>query len=221
MSRQTDPHSSDRPIFTDLASLYAALAEDDASPPTTASAAFSDRLVPGEGSPHALVLLVGEQPGDQEDIRQRPFVGPAGQVLDACLEEAGVPRGETFLTNAVKRFKFVRRGKRRLHQTPTAGDIAHYRWWLTEEIRLVGPRLVVSLGATALHALTGKRQSLGPLRGRAMAWQDRLLLPTVHPSFLLRLPDASARAIERARFVEDLRAARQAVSRGPLSEGAG
>lgn len=211
MSRQTHPHSSDRPIFTDLASLYAALAEDDVPPPTAAPAVFSDRLVAGEGSPQAPILLVGEQPGDQEDIQQRPFVGPAGQVLDAGLQEAGLPRGETFLTNAVKHFKFVQRGKRRLHQTPTAGDIAHYRWWWSEEIRLVGPRLVVSLGATALHALTGKRQSLGPLRGRAVPWQDRLLLPTVHPSFLLRLPDASARAIERARFVDDLRAAREAL----------
>ncbi|MDF2639613.1 MAG: hypothetical protein K0R64_2597 [Novosphingobium lindaniclasticum] len=210
MGRQTDSDSSDRPIFTDLASLYAALAEEDVPPPVP-SGAFSERLVPGEGPPQAPILLVGEQPGDQEDIEQRPFVGPAGRVLDACLEEAELQRGQTFLTNAVKRFKFVPRGKRRLHQTPTAGDIAHYRWWLGEEIRLVGPRLVVSLGATALHALTGKRQSLGPLRGQAMAWQDRRLLPTVHPSFLLRLPDASARAVERARFVEDLRTAREAL----------
>lgn len=186
--------------FPDLASLYAALQDEDAPP----SAGFSDRLVTGEGSPNATLMLVGEQPGDQEDMQGRPFVGPAGQMLDACLQEAGLERRALFLTNAVKRFKFAQRGKRRLHQTPTAGDIAHYRWWLAEEVHLVNPRLVVALGATALHALSGRRQALAPVRGAALPWKERTLLPTIHPSFLLRLPDEQGRRIERERFVREL-----------------
>lgn len=188
------------PRFDDLDSLYAALCEEEEPP----SPGFSDRIVLGEGPLRAPLMLVGEQPGDQEDELGHPFVGPAGQLLDRCLEEAGIARDETFLTNAVKRFKFAQRGKRRLHQTPTAGDIAHYRWWLREEIRLVDPAVVVSLGATALHALSGRKQALGPVRGTAIDWDGRALLPTVHPSFLLRLPDAQARKIEHEKFVRDL-----------------
>lgn len=188
------------PRFDDLDSLYAALCEHDTPP----SPGFSDRIILGEGPLRAPLMLIGEQPGDQEDELGHPFVGPAGQLLDQCLEEAGIARDRTFLTNAVKRFKFAQRGKRRLHQTPTAGDVAHYRWWLREEIRLVGPAVVVSLGATALHALSGRKQALGPVRGTAVDWDGRALLPTVHPSFLLRLPDAQARKIEREKFVRDL-----------------
>jgi len=145
-----------------------------------------------------------EQPGDEEDFAGRPFVGPAGQLLDRCLQEAGLSRQASFVTNAVKRFKFVHRGKRRLHQTPTAGDIAHYRWWLAEEIRLVAPAVVVTLGASALQALSGRRQALGPIRGTALTWDDRVVVPTVHPSYLLRMPDAQARRLEQARFVREL-----------------
>lgn len=194
--------------FASLAALYAALAREDAPP----SPDFSDHVVPGEGAPHAPLMLVGEQPGDQEDQLGRPFVGPAGQLLDHCLSDAGIDRERTFLTNAVKRFKFTPRGKRRLHSKPTAGDIQHYRWWLAEEVRLVDPRVVVALGATALHALTGKRQPIGPLRGAVQPWQDRRLLVTVHPSFLLRLPDRRTRASERRAFVGDLRHAAEAAS---------
>ena len=189
--------------FADLAALYAALARDDVPP----SPDFSDHVVPGEGPPHASLMLVGEQPGDQEDRLRRPFVGPAGQLLDHCMVEAGIDRDRAFLTNAVKRFKFTPRGKRRLHSKPTAGDIQHYRWWLSEDIRLVAPATVVALGATALHALTGKRQAIGPLRGVARPWEGRRLLVTVHPSFLLRLPDQRTRAAEREAFVGDLRRA--------------
>ncbi len=186
--------------FASLDALYAALSRDDVPP----SPDFSERLVMGEGPVDARVLLVGEQPGDVEDEQGRPFVGPAGQMLDRCLGEAGGNRSRLFLTNAVKRFKFAPRGKRRIHQTPTAGDVAHYRWWLEREIALVNPAVVVSLGATALLALTAQRHRLAAVRGTPTAWQGRTLLATVHPSFLLRLPDAQAKAIERAKFVSDL-----------------
>ncbi|MFT3965572.1 MAG: UdgX family uracil-DNA binding protein [Sphingobium sp.] len=186
--------------FASLSALNEALRREDVPP----SPHFSDHVVPGEGPAHASLMLVGEQPGDQEDRQGRPFVGPAGQLLDQCLEEAGLDRAQAYLTNAVKRFKFMPRGKRRLHSTPTAGDITHYRWWLKEEIRLVDPAIVVALGSTALQALSGRKQALGPLRGSLEEWGGRRILVTVHPSFLLRLPDEQARLIERARFVRDL-----------------
>lgn len=192
--------------FPSLTALYDALRAEDVPP----SPDFSDHIVIGEGPSDARILLVGEQPGDQEDREGRPFVGPAGQSLDQCLDAAGLDRGRSFLTNAVKRFKFTPRGKRRLHATPTAGDVTHYRWWLREEIRLVDPAIVIALGATALHALTGRKQALGPLRGSLEPWEGRRLLVTVHPSFLLRLPDEQAREIERARFVRELHKAAEA-----------
>ena len=114
------------------------------------------RAVLGEGPVGAAIAFVGEQPGDQEDLAGRPFVGPAGQLLDRALAEAGIDREETYVTNAVKHFKYVQRGKRRLHQRPTAGEVGHYRWWLKRELDFVGPRLVVALGATAVLALAGK-----------------------------------------------------------------
>lgn len=194
--------------FPSLAALYAALKREDEPP----SAGFSDVIVPGEGPVGAGLMFVGEQPGDQEDLAGRPFVGPAGQLLDESLERAGIDRRDVFMTNAVKRFKFAPRGKRRMHQTPNAGDIAHYRWWLAEEIRLVRPKLVVALGATALQALTGRKQALAPIRGTIMPGQDgHDLLVTVHPSFLLRLPDEQGRRIEREKFVRDLAVARAAA----------
>ncbi len=194
-----DPDPTE-PRFASLDALYAALRRDDVPP----SPGFSDRIVVGEGPADARIMLVGEQPGDVEDEEDRPFVGPAGQMLDRCLAEAGGDRSRLFLTNAVKRFKFSPRGKRRVHQTPTAGDVAHYRWWLEREIALVNPAVVVSLGATALLALTARRHKLAAVRGTPTAWQGRTLLATVHPSFLLRLPDEQARTIERAKFVTDL-----------------
>ncbi len=193
----------DKRPFASLDELYAALRRDDQPP----SFEFSDQLVCGEGASNARMVLVGEQPGDQEDLAGRPFVGPAGQLFDQCLAAAGIAREDTFVTNAVKRFKFTLRGKRRLHATPSAGDITHYRWWLNEEIRLVDPVVVVALGSTAVHALTGKKQPLAPLRGAPRAWNNRLLQVTVHPSFLLRLPDEQAREIERTKFIQDLKLA--------------
>ncbi len=186
--------------FANLDALYAALKQTDTAP----APEFSDTIVPGEGPRNARILFVGEQPGDQEDRTGRPFVGPAGQLLRSSLKEAGIDEQRVFFTNAVKRFKFVPRGKRRLHQTPTTSDIKHYRWWLAEELRIVDPVVVVALGATALHGLTGKRQALGPLRDTLMPWNGRQVLATIHPSFLLRLPDEQAREIERGRFLRAL-----------------
>lgn len=199
------PARADRPAagFATLDALYAALAAQDVPP----SPGFSDRVVFGEGPVGARLMLVGEQPGEKEDEVGRPFVGPAGQLLDRCLGEAGIDRSRLYLANAVKRFKSVPRGKRRLHQSPSAGDVAHYRWWLGEEIRLVDPAVVVALGATAVHALTGRRQALSPLRGPPLPLDGRALVVTIHPSFLLRLLDAQGQAIERARFVRELAAA--------------
>lgn len=187
--------------FGSLDELYEAMREDAGAPREH----YSPKFVPGEGPAGAPVMLVGEQPGDEEDKAGLPFVGPAGRLLDRALDEAGLDRRRLFLTNAVKRFKFVQRGKRRLHQTPTSGEIAHYRWWLMQEVMLVAPQVVVSLGASALRALTGKAQTISRVRGQTMPLsQERLLLPTVHPSFLLRLRDESGRKIEYAKFVSDL-----------------
>jgi DNA polymerase len=167
----------------------------------------------GEGPIGAPLLFVGEQPGDEEDIAGRAFVGPAGRLFDRAAAEAGLDRKAAYVTNAVKHFKFTPTGRRRLHQSPDAGDIAHYRPFLRREIDLVGPRLVVSLGATALRALTGKAMAITKVRGEVIRTEDGLrLYPTVHPSYLLRLPDAEAKAREYARFVEDLRAVQRLVN---------
>ena len=189
--------------FDNLGMLYRALAQNDVAPST----GFSDRIVPGEGPVHARVMLIGEQPGDQEDLTGHPFVGPAGRLLDECLREAGIVRGDAFVTNAVKRFKFVQRGKRRLHQRPKTDEIMHYRWWLAEEIRLVDPPTVVTLGAVALQAVTGKRTTLASARGKHQELEGRRLIATVHLSYLLRIPDAGFKATERKRLIEDLREA--------------
>jgi DNA polymerase len=157
----------------------------------------------GEGPLDARLVFVGEQPGDQEDLAGRPFVGPAGQIFDKALAEAGVPRAGTYVTNAVKHFKFERRGKRRIHEKPNAGEIAACRWWLQQELALIRPPLVVALGATAARSLFGKAVTISELRGRGHALGDGgEAWVTVHPSFLLRVRDD--REAEYARFVEDL-----------------
>jgi DNA polymerase len=153
-------------------------------------------------------MFVGEQPGDEEDIQGRPFVGPAGRLFNRALEEAGVPRDQAYVTNAVKHFKFTPTGKRRLHQSPDAGDITYYRPFLLREIGLVAPRLLVGLGATALRALTGKATPVMKTRGTVVDGPEGLpVFATVHPSYLLRIPDQEGQKREYARFVEDLRAA--------------
>lgn len=166
--------------------------------------------VAGEGSADAHIMLVGEQPGDQEDLQGRPFVGPAGQVLDQALAEAGLDRTRLFLTNAVKHFKFEPRGKRRLHQNPTAGEIDICRWWLDKERALVQPDLIVTLGGSALRGVTGKSTSVTSMRGAVHELGGGAkLVATIHPSFLLRLPDRERAARERAAFVADLAQARK------------
>lgn len=165
------------------------------------------RAVPGEGPGEATVLIVGEQPGDTEEAQGRPFVGPAGRVLRSHLEEAGIDPARSYITNAVKHFKYQLRGKRRLHQSPTAGEIDTCRWWLEGERALVRPRLVLALGASAARGVLGKTVSVQRERGRAIALEDGSeLWITVHPSYLLRLPPES-RGGEEQRFAADLRGA--------------
>ncbi|WP_454717197.1 UdgX family uracil-DNA binding protein [Caulobacter segnis] len=164
--------------------------------------------VPGEGAAKADLMFVGEQPGDQEDLAGRPFVGPAGQVFDKALAEAGVARDRTYVTNAVKHFKHELRGKRRIHKTPDRGEVTACRWWLDAEQRLVRPKVVVMLGATAALGVMCKPTPIGANRGKALQLPDQSQgVVTYHPSFLLRLPDEDAKARAYAEFVEDLRLA--------------
>lgn len=157
----------------------------------------------GEGPADAQLVFVGEQPGDQEDIAGRPFVGPAGELFDRALSEAGIVRSSVYVTNAVKHFKYVPRGKRRIHQKPNAGEVQACKWWLDRELAELAPKLVVALGATAAQALTGR--AVAVLRARGPAdFQGRRGFITVHPSFLLRLPEAERQREEFVRFVDDL-----------------
>ena len=162
------------------------------------------QAVVGEGPPNAAIAFVGEQPGDEEDLKGRPFVGPAGRLLDRAMAEAGLDRNDVYLTNAVKHFKFEQRGKRRIHAKPTAGEVSHYRWWLMRELELIEPKLVVALGGTAVLALTGKAIPIIRARGPATLLEDFPGYITVHPSYLLRLPDEAAKAAAYGQFVRDL-----------------
>ena len=168
----------------------------------------------GEGPVSASIMFVGEQPGDQEDLAGHPFVGPAGQLFDRALGEAGIDRAQTYVTNAVKHFKFEPRGKRRIHAKPDAGEIEACRWWIEQEQMLVRPKVTVALGATAARSLFGKVMTISRERGRAQQLPDNAgeAWITVHPSYLLRLPDEAARTQEYARFVDDLRLAAQAAA---------
>ena len=154
-------------------------------------------------------MLVGEQPGDREDIEGRPFVGPAGRMLSRALDDAGIARESVYVTNAVKHFKFEPRGKRRLHKRPSDAEIAACHDWLDAEIAAVKPRLIIALGATAARALTGRATPVEANRGKRRDYvAGTELLITVHPSFLLRMPE-SAKAAEYRRFVTDLKLARR------------
>ena len=188
----------------------AALHEDARGCTRCALHEAATQVVFGEGPADADLMFVGEQPGDQEDLAGRPFVGPAGRLFDAVAERAGVDRSRAYVTNAVKHFKFVPRGRRRIHQKPGAGEVSACRWWLERERALVQPRLIVAMGATAAHALTGDGKGLLRRRGSVEAARGGAgepVLITVHPSFLLRLPDEDTRAREEAAFEDDLRAA--------------
>ena len=160
----------------------------------------------GEGPLDARIIFVGEQPGDQEDLAGHPFVGPAGQMFNAALEEAGIDRSTTYVTNAVKHFKFVLRGKKRIHARPDVSEIDACRWWQEQERGLIRPALTVALGATAARSLTGKTVTIAKVRDAPLTLADGSeCWVTVHPSYLLRLPDPDARRTERARFVDDLK----------------
>jgi DNA polymerase len=164
--------------------------------------------VPGEGPTKAELMLVGEQPGDAEDQEGHPFVGPAGSILDRALQDAGILRKDVFVSNAVKHFKFEPRGKRRLHVKPNAGEIEACRWWLTEELKFVRPRLVVALGATAARSLLGHTVTVSAMRGLPTPFTSEAhVWVTVHPSYLLRIPDQAQQRAEFTRFVQDLEGA--------------
>jgi uracil-DNA glycosylase family protein len=162
----------------------------------------------GEGPAHARAVLVGEQPGDKEDLAGKPFVGPAGQMLDRALIDAGIDRRKVYVTNAVKHFKFVARGKIRLHQKPTTPEIKACRQWYERELAAIKPALVVAMGATAAQSVFGKITPINKNRGHLIDLEEGIkALVTVHPSHLLRLPDAQAKAHEYQRFVGDLKIA--------------
>jgi DNA polymerase len=170
----------------------------------------------GEGPEAARVLLVGEQPGDVEDVTGRPFVGPAGKLLDRALADAGLDRSRVYVTNAVKHFKWVPRGKRRIHKKPGALEIAACHPWLDAEIAAVQPQAIVCLGATAAQALLGRSFRLTQQRGTLIrSPAAEFMLATVHPSALLRAPDPESRKREYARFVQDLRVVADAVADTP------
>jgi DNA polymerase len=162
----------------------------------------------GEGPQQAEIMLVGEQPGDKEDLAGKPFVGPAGQMLDRALADAGIDRRKAYVTNAVKHFKFVQRGKTRLHQKPSTPEIRACRQWYERELKVIQPELVIALGATAAQSVFGKLTPVNKNRGRVIEFADAThVLVTVHPSYLLRLPDEESRHSEYARFVADLKIA--------------
>ncbi|MBA3449455.1 MAG: UdgX family uracil-DNA binding protein [Pseudaminobacter sp.] len=167
----------------------------------------------GEGRQQAKVIFVGEQPGDREDIAGKPFVGPAGKVFDDILDQAGVDRSVTYVTNAVKHFKFEPRGKRRIHSKPNAGEIQACRWWLDKELALIKPELVVALGATAAQSLLGKVVPITKMRGDLVEREDgvRIFL-TIHPSYILRIRDSADKDAERARFLADMKAVKRLMA---------
>lgn len=158
-------------------------------------------------------MLIGEQPGNDEDLAGRPFVGPAGKVLDAALREAGLDRRELFVTNAVKPFKFEPRGKRRLHKRPDSVEIVACNYWNQIERAIIQPSLVVALGATAAQSLMGKPVTISRTRGRILKLPGSALLVTVHPAFLLRIPDEADKRREYRAFVTDLKLCRTYLSR--------
>jgi DNA polymerase len=167
---------------------------------------FATQVVPGEGPSRARIMLVGEQPGDREDLTGKPFVGPAGRVLDKAIGEAGIDRRDVFVTNAVKHFKFAPRGKRRLHKKPNAYEIERCHWWIDLERAILKPGVVVALGATAVRSLMGRTMTIGKVRGQVLAMPDGgKMVATIHPSYLLRIRDEADKAAHYKSFVRDLK----------------
>lgn len=175
----------------------------------------------GEGAVHAKAVFVGEQPGDQEDRAGKPFVGPAGRVLDRALADAGIPRSEVFVTNAVKHFKHEMRGKRRLHKRPNAYEIERCKIWLETERALVKPVVIVALGATAARSLLGRAVTIAKVRGQTLRLADgTAAFVTIHPSWLLRMEDEADKEREYKNFVADLRPAAKVLSSSHKSRNA-
>jgi len=169
------------------------------------------QVVGGEGPRDAPLVIVGEQPGDQEDREGRPFVGPSGRLMDRIAEEAGLDRSAAYVTNAVKHFKFRQRGKRRLHEPPNRTEIEQCKWWLDLELELVKPKMILSLGATALESLTGNRRGLLKRRGGFEETARGPVFVTVHPSYILRIRDGERKAEETARLRSDFRKVAEAL----------
>ena len=175
---------------------------------------FATQVVPGEGPARAPLMLVGEQPGDQEDLAGTPFVGPAGRILDRALQRAGIDRAEVFVTNAVKHFKHEMRGKRRLHKRPNAYEIERCRIWLDTERAIVKPVAIVALGATAARSLLGRSVTISKVRGQILHLADgTAAFVTIHPSWLLRMEDEADKEREYKNFVADLRPAARILAK--------
>jgi DNA polymerase len=172
------------------------------------------QAVPGEGPRRAHAMLVGEQPGDKEDLAGKPFVGPAGRVLDRARADAGIDRGDVFVTNAVKHFKFEMRGKRRLHKRPNTYEIERCKWWLDLERAIVKPKVVVALGATAARSLFGRPMSIEKSRGQRFVLDDgTAAFVTQHPSALLRIDDPELKRAQYRRLAADLRRAAREIGK--------
>jgi DNA polymerase len=175
---------------------------------------YATQTVFGEGPLDARIMFVGEQPGDQEDLAGRPFVGPAGAVFDEALEKAGIPRSDVYVTNAVKHFKFVARGKKRIHSKPDAGEIEACRWWIEQERTLIRPPVTVALGATAARSILDKVVTISRVRGSPIPLSEGSeCWVTVHPSFLLRIPEEDRKRDERRKFVDDLKRIRDRAAK--------
>jgi uracil-DNA glycosylase family protein len=203
----------DQPMEKTITSL-AKLAQAEAACTRCPLYRDATQAVPGEGSAHATLMLVGEQPGDKEDIAGKPFVGPAGRVLDQALRDAGIERDKTFVTGAVKHFKHEMRGKRRLHKRPNNYEIERCKIWLDNERRLVQPSTIIALGVSAARGLTGKTVTINKIRGEALSLADGTrLFVTVHPSSLLRIGDKNDKQAAYRQFVADLKKAAAANSR--------
>lgn len=209
------PTSSPRPPPPVPGSRLAQAAAEAASCRRCALGQHATQTVWGEGPADAAIMFVGEQPGDQEDLAGRPFVGPAGQLFDRALHDAGLDRSSVYITNAVKHFKFERRGRRRIHAKPETPEIVACAPWLELERTEVLPRLIVLLGATAARAVLGRAVAITRERGRTVPLGNGAALVTVHPSYLLRLPDEAAKAREYAAFVADLRLAGRLAAADP------
>jgi uracil-DNA glycosylase family protein len=200
--------NDDAPVVTSLSALRTAENECRRCPLYK----YATQAVPGQGPRNASMMLVGEQPGDQEDKAGLPFVGPAGRVLDGALADAGVDRKKIFVTNAVKHFKYEMRGKRRLHKRPNAYEIDRCRWWFNLERSIVNPAVIVALGATAARSMLGRPTTIAKVRGQALPLDDgATAFVTVHPSALLRIKDESDKRRSYQAFVADLQLASQAV----------